>query len=70
MKLNTEKDAQLDYLRKQLDLAMRNNQKEIQRSHSSSESKALEEEAEEEASDSSMEERRTRRAKQPSMDFK
>jgi len=73
MKLNAEKDAQLDYLRKQLDLAMRNNQKEIQSSRSSSEFEAQEEEAEEEASDSSLEERRprrTRHAKQLSMNFK
>jgi len=52
---------------------MRNNRKEIQSSHSSSESKAPEEEAEEEASDSGEEvrrPRRTRHAKQRSMDFK
>jgi len=29
LKLNAEKDAQLDYLRRQLDQAMMNNQKEI-----------------------------------------
>jgi len=39
MKLNAEKDALLDYLRRQLDQGMRSNRKEIQSSCSSSESK-------------------------------
>jgi len=53
MKPNVEKDAQFDYLRKQLDLAMRNNRKAIQSSCFFSEFEAPEEEAEEKASDSS-----------------
>jgi len=35
IKLNAEKDAQLEYLRKQLDQARRNNRREIRSSHSS-----------------------------------
>jgi len=73
MKLNIGKDAQLNYLRRQLDQAMRNNRKEVQSSCSFGGSKAPKKEAEEEASDSSLEERRTRRtghAKQPNTDFK
>ena len=66
MKLNVEKDAQLDYLIRQLDQAMRNNQKEIQSSRFSIESKALEEGAEEEDSDSSVKKKRPIRASVPS----
>jgi len=73
LKLNTKEDAQLDYLRKQLEQTMGKNRREVQSSRSSSESEAPREEAEEEASDFSLEERRhrrSRRSKQPSMDFK
>jgi len=74
MKLNAKKDAQLDYLRRQLDQAMKNNRKEIQRFDSSSESKARMERAEEELSESSEEQvrrpRRTGQSKQQSMDLK
>jgi len=38
LKLNTEKDAELDYLRRQLDQSMGNNRREIQSSGSHSES--------------------------------
>jgi len=58
MKVNAEKDAQLDYLRKQCDQAMRNNQKKIRRSHSSSEPEDLEGEAREESIEATEEDER------------
>jgi len=38
LKLNTENDAQLEYLRKQLELTIRIHRREVQSSHSTSES--------------------------------
>ena len=54
LRLHAEKDAQIEYLRRQLAQSMRNNQGEIQSSRSHSEPKESREEAEEEeTSDSS-----------------
>lgn len=74
LKLNAEKDAQLEYLRKQLDQAMRNNRREIRSSHSS-DSHSVGEESEDNPFATSDEElerrpRRARRGKQLAMDFK
>ena len=74
LKLNAEKDAQLEYLRKQLDQAMRNNRREIRSSHSS-DSHSVEEESGDNPFATSDEElerrpRRARRGKQLAMDFK
>jgi hypothetical protein len=78
MKLNAEKEAQIEYLRRQLDQAMRRNRKEIQSSKSSSRSHS--EEEEEGGSESNpfgtseeeevREPRRRRRSKPSTMDFK
>lgn len=46
MTLNAKKDAQLEYLRKQLQQAMRNNRREIESAHSPSESQSVDEESE------------------------
>jgi len=48
MKVNAEKDAQLEYLRKQHEQSMRGNRKELQSSGSSSRSQSAEEEGESE----------------------
>ena len=74
MKLNAEKDAQVEYLRKQLDRAMRNNRRKIRSSHSS-DSQLVGEESEGNpfaASDEDLERRarRARRGKQLALDFK
>jgi len=75
LKANAEKDAQLEYLRRQLDQAMRINRKEIQSSHSTSGTGSAEEDTNNNPLASSDEDeerrpRRTRRDKQPYMDFK
>ena len=44
--LNAKKDAQLGYLRKQLEPPMRNNRRETESSHSPSESQSVDEESE------------------------
>jgi len=45
LKASAKKDAQLEYLRGKLAQAMRNNQGEVQSSHSSSECNSVEEES-------------------------
>jgi len=74
MKLNAKKDAQLEYLKKQLDQAMRNNRREIRSSHSS-DSQSVGEESEGNpfaTSDEDLERRprRARTGKQLALDFK
>ena len=75
MKVNVEKNAQLEYLRKQLEQAMRNNLREIQSSHSTSESNSVEDGSDSNPFASSEDEgesrlRRPRRGKQLALDFK
>ena len=75
MTVNAEKDAQIEYLRKQLEQAIKNNRREIQSSHSTSESNSVEDESESNPFASSEEEgerrpRRPRRGKQLALDFK
>ena len=48
MKVNAEKDAQLEYLRKQLEQSMRRNRKELRNSNSSSRFQSVAEEEESE----------------------
>ena len=75
VKASVEKDAQLEYLRKQHEQGMRNNRREIQSSHYTSESNAVEHEYERNPFTSSEEEgeRRPRipwEGKQLALDFK
>jgi len=75
LKANVEKDAQLEYLRKQPSQVMKNNWKEIQSSCSASGFESTEEVTESNPFTSSDEDeerrpRRTRRGKQLAMDFK
>jgi len=75
MKINAEKDAQLDYLRKKLDQTMRNNCRNIQSSHSTSEPYSVKDESKDNpfAYSEDGEERRprrSRRGKELAMDFK
>ena len=74
MKLNAEKDAQLEYLRKQLEQAMRNTRREIRSSHSSdSQSVGGDSDGNPFAtSDEDLERRprRSRKGKQLALDFK
>jgi len=68
MKVNVEKDAKLEYLRKQLEQSMRTNQRAIQSLHSTIESNLVEDESESNPFTSSEEEeerrpRRLRRGK-------
>jgi len=75
MKINAEKDTQLEYLKKQLDYAMRNNRRDIQSSHSISEPNSDEDEIKGNpfASSEDSKERRpesSRRGEQVVMDFK
>jgi len=75
MRDNTEKDAQLEYLRKQLEQAMRKNRREIQSSHSTSESNLIEDGSKSNPFASSEEEevrrpRRPRQAKKLASNFK
>jgi len=75
LKLNAEKDAQVEYLRKQLDQAMRNNRKAILSTPSVSTPEPTDEEAES-CHDSSGEEegarrpRRRERVKHQAADFR
>jgi len=75
LKLSARKDAQLEYLKKQLVQAMRNNRREIQSFHSVKEFEPSEEEVESHPLDSSDEEeeqrpKRSRRTTHHAMDFK
>jgi len=75
MKQNDVKDVQIEYLRKQLDQAMRNNRREVQSSYSPSETHSVDKESEDHHFTTSEEDeerrpRRTRRDKQHFMDFK
>jgi len=71
---NAEKDAELEYLRKQLEQAMKNNQKEINNSHSVGEAEPSGGEIETHTHAFSEEEerrpRRSRRSSHHAMDFK
>jgi len=75
MKVNPKEDAQLDYLRRQLDQARRSNRKELQSSRSTSVSHLADEDFEGKPFGTSEEEevrehKRHRGGKQPTMDFK
>ena len=73
LKLNEEKDAQLEYLRKRLGQAMKMKQKEIPSSHLSSESESMEDEVFDNPFSSQKKERRprsSRRTQLQPMDFK
>ena len=75
IKVNDEKDAQLEYLWRQLDQAMRNNRRELQSSRSTSVSHSADEESESNPFGTSKEDevrepRRSQGGKQIYVDFK